>query len=65
MDPGRPEPAASSNALRCTITIFIIYVPYRTPSGRGFQDGSRAAGTGRLFKCLKVYNNYIYNIRPV
>ena len=48
-----------------TITIFIIYVPYRTPSGRGFQDGFKAVGLGRLFKYLKVYNNFIDNIRPV
>ena len=61
----RSVSAASSNALKCTINLFIIYVPYRTPSGRGFGHGFEAVGFGRLFKCLKVYNKPIYNIRPI
>ena len=40
-----------------TITIFIIYVPYRTPSGRGFQDGFRAVGSGRLIRSPNCCNS--------
>ena len=65
MASGRSVSAALFDLRTVTINVFIIYVPYRTPSGRGFEDGFRAVGFGCLFKCLKVYNNYIYNIRPV
>lgn len=65
MASGRSVSAALFDLRTVTINVFIIYVPYRTPSGRGFEDGFRAVETDRPIRSPNCYNNHIDNIRPV
>ena len=48
MASGRSKPTALFDLRTVTINVFIIYVLYITPSGRGFEDGFWAVEADRL-----------------